>query len=222
MFYNHCMKSLTLISLLFAATAAAQTPVCPVASGVSFQVHYLGADTIQAKYGRKLPKSIFAGSVTGINCGADNLTIGQGMVLQTLRANGFNALSQQDARAIVLRAQGSGVRGFWNHYSPVGVKIIDDINNLQIFKVIQLPLGTSAALVTAGAIAKAVQVDVSQVIADIYQQYDADGVQSIMQLGPGGSLVGTLLFEPEAGTPHASPKAGTDSQVFTIQIPVAK
>lgn len=30
-------------------------------------MHYLGADTIKARYGRKLPKTIFAGSVTDTN-----------------------------------------------------------------------------------------------------------------------------------------------------------
>jgi hypothetical protein len=113
----------------------------PQTAPVNFQVHYLGPDTIQAKYGRKLPKTIFAGSVTGTNQGASTVTFGQGFVLQTLRANGFRVLSQQDARAIVLKAQRTGIIGAWNRYSPVGVKILDDINNLQIFRVITLSPG---------------------------------------------------------------------------------
>ncbi len=215
------MKTILAV-LLFAGALFGQASSVCATPGITFQVHYIGADTVRAKYGRKLPKSIVAGSVTGVNCTADNLTIGQGFVLQTLRSNGFNALSQQDARAIVLRAQGSGVAGFWNHYSPVGVKILDDINNLQIFKVIKVSPALSAALVTADAVAKAVQIDVGTVIADIYQTYEADGIQPVMQIGPGGSLVGTLLFEPEFGTPHSPAKPGTDAQVFTVQVPAAK
>ena len=209
---------------ILAGSANAQTPTPPPtvlspqpSVPVDFQVHYLGADTIQAKYGRKLPKSIFAGSVTGVNRGPSNVTFGQGFVLQTLRANGFRALSQQDARAIVLRAQRTGIRGFWNTYSPTGVKVLDDINNLQLFRVIQVSPAVSAGLATADAIAKATQTDVAQILADVYQSYEADGIQPLMQLTPGGSIVGTLLFEAEGPKPVAT-KAAT----FTVQIPAPR
>ena len=36
---------------------SAQTPALPTVN-IDFQVHYLGPDTIQAKYGRKLPRTI--------------------------------------------------------------------------------------------------------------------------------------------------------------------
>ncbi len=206
----------TIISLLFLALPAFSQLPLPIAP-VDFQVHYIGADTIQAKYGRKLPKSIFAGSVTGVNKSTGNIVIGQGFVLQTLRANGFRALSLQDARAIIIKAQGSGVRGKWNRYSPIGVKILDDINNLQLFKVLTLSPGLSAGLATADAIAKATQVDVSQILADIYQTYETDGIQPLMQIPPGGSIVGTLLFESEGAKPVAS-----SAQVFTISIPTVR
>src|SRR5580704_3337038 len=101
-----------------AAAASATTPAAPLPTvDIDFQVHYLGADTVQAKYGRKLPKTIFAGSVTGTNRGGTNVVFGQGFVLQTLRAKGFLALSQQDARAIVLKAQGTGISAFWGRFS---------------------------------------------------------------------------------------------------------
>ncbi len=200
--------------LVFAAALHAQT--APLATvDVDFQVHYLGSDTVLAKYGRKLPKSIFAGSVTGTNNGGTSIVFGQGYVLQILRSKGFLALSQQDAKAIVLKSQGTGVHAIWNRYSPVAVKILDDIEGLAVMKVVNFSAPAATALVTADAIAKVVQPDVSVILAQIYQDYDADGIQTLMQLPPGGSLVGTLLFETEG----AKPAPGSDA-TFTIQVPV--
>jgi hypothetical protein len=213
----------TLIALLsLAAGLGAQTAATPVTTtaalptvNIDFQVHYLGADTVRAKYGRKLPKSIFAGSVTGTNKGATNVIFGQGYVLQVLRSNGFLALSQQDSKAIVLKSQGTGLQALWGRYSPVGVKILDDLEGLEVLKVVNFsPIGATA-LVTVDAIAKVVQPDISAVLAQIYQDYDADGIQSLMQLAPGGSLVGTLLFETEGAKP-----ATVNEATFTIQVPV--
>jgi hypothetical protein len=207
---------LTFSFLMFSASLGAQTMPPPLSTvDVDFQVHYLGPDTVQAKYGRKLPKTIFAGSVTGTNRGGTNVVFGQGFVLQTLRSKGFLALSQQDARAIVLKSQGSGVRALWGRFSPVAVKILDDIEQLQVLKVISFGSAASTALVTADALAKVVQPDISAIIAQIYQSYDADGIQSLMQLPPGGSLVGTLLFEVEGAKPTTANEAS-----FTIQVPV--
>jgi hypothetical protein len=205
----------TIALLAFSASLFAQSASLETVA-VDFQVHYLGADTVAAKYGRKLPKSIFAGSVTGTNKSNTNVTFGQGYVLQVLRAQGYRALSQQDARAIVLKSQRAGLAGVWNRYSPAGVKILDDINNLQLFKVITLSPALAAGLATADAVAKATQTDLSTILADIYQTYETDGIQPLMQLAPGGSLVGTLLFEAEGAKPST-----TNAQTFTIQIPVA-
>jgi hypothetical protein len=204
------------LSMMFSAALGAQTSPPPLSTvDVDFQVHYLGPDTVQAKYGRKLPKTIFAGSVTGTNRGGTNVVFGQGFVLQTLRAKGFLALSQQDARAIVLKSQGTGIRALWGKYSPVAVKILDDIEQLEVLKVISFGTAASTALVTADALAKVVQPDLSAILAQIYQSYDADGIQSLMQLPPGGSLVGTLLFEVEGAKPTTANEAS-----FTIQVPV--
>ncbi|HTA47647.1 MAG TPA: hypothetical protein VK789_34640 [Bryobacteraceae bacterium] len=203
-----------LVLLLFAGSIDAQTPPLSTVD-VDFQVHYLGPDTVLAKYGRKLPKTVFAGSVTGTNKGNTNVVFGQGYVIQVLRSKGFLALSQQDAKAIVLKSQGTGVRGVWNKYSPVVVKILDDIEGLQVMKVINFGAPAATALVTADAIAKVVQPDVSTILAQIYQDYDTDGIQPLMQLPPGGSLVGTLLFEAEGAKP-----AMTGDATFTIQVPV--
>lgn len=192
----------------------AQTAPLPTVD-VVFQVHYLNPDTVRAKYGRKLPKSIYAGSVTGTNKSASNIVFGQGYVLQVLRSNGFPALSQQDARAIVLKSQGTGVRAAWNKYSPVGLKILDNIEALQVLKVVNFGAPAAAALVTADAIAKVVQPDVAAVLAQIYQDYDADGIQTLMQLSPGGSLAGTLLFETEGAKP-----AAVNDASFTVGVPV--
>jgi hypothetical protein len=202
--------------LMFSAALGAQTTQ-PLLStvDVDFQVHYLGPDTVMAKYGRKLPKSIFAGSVTGTNRGGQNVVFGQGFVLQTLRSKGFLALSQQDAKAIVLKSQGTGIRALWGRFSPVAVKILDDIEQLQVLKVVSFGSAATTALVTADALAKVVQPDISAILAQIYQSYDADGIQSLMQLPPGGSLVGTLLFEVEGAKPSAANEAS-----FTIQVPV--
>lgn len=203
-----------LVLLAWAASLDAQTPPLPTVD-VDFQVHYLGPDTVLAKYGHKLPKTVFAGSVTGTNKGNTNVVFGQGYVIQVLRSKGFLALSQQDAKAIVLKSQGSGARGMWNKYSPVAVKILDDIEGLQVMKVINFGAPVATALVTADAIAKVVQPDVSTILAQIYQDYDTDGIQTLMQLPPGGSLVGTLLFEAEGTRP-----ALTADATFTIQVPV--
>jgi hypothetical protein len=211
------------IPLAFAAALRAQTTAASATItavtlptvDIDFQVHYLGPDTVRAKYGRKLPKTIFAGSVTGTNKGASNVVFGQGFVLQVLRSNGFLALSQQDAKAIVLKSQGAGIRALWGRYSPVAVKILDDVEGLEVLKVINFSPVGATALVTADAIAKVVQPDISTVLAQIYQDYDADGIQSLMQLAPGGSLVGTLLFETDAAKPAAA-NEGT----FSIQVPV--
>jgi hypothetical protein len=197
-----------------ATTPATTTTALPTVD-IDFQVHYLGTDTVQAKYGRKLPKTIFAGSVTGTNKGATSVVFGQGFVLQVLRSNGFLALSQQDAKAIVLKSQGTGLHALWGRYSPVGVKILDDLEGLEVLKVVNFsPMGATA-LVTVDAIAKVVQPDISAVLAQIYQDYDADGLQSLMQLAPGGSLVGTLLFEMEGAKPVTA-----NAATFTIQVPV--
>jgi hypothetical protein len=202
--------------LMFSAALGAQTtPPLLSTVDVDFQVHYLGPDTVQAKYGRKLPKTIFAGSVTGTNRGGQNVVFGQGFVLQTLRAKGFLALSQQDAKAIVLKSQGTGIRALWGRFSPVAVKILDDIEQLQVLKVVTFGSAAATALVTADALAKVVQPDISAILAQIYQSYDADGIQSLMQLPPGGSLVGTLLFEVEGAKPATANEAS-----FTIQVPV--
>lgn len=202
------------VLLTAAAMMSAQTSPLP-AVDVDFQVHYLGPDTVLAKYGHKLPKTVFAGSVTGVNKGSTNVVFGQGYVLQVLRSRGFLALSQQDARAIVLKSQGAGVRAVWNKYSPVAVKILDDIEGLQVMKVVNFGAPAATALVAADAIAKVVQPDLNAVLAQIYQDYDTDGIQTLMQLAPGGSLVGTLLFEAEG----AKPGTATDA-TFTIQVPV--
>ena len=202
--------------LMFSAALGAQTtPPLLSTVDVDFQVHYLGPDTVMAKYGRKLPKTIFAGSVTGTNRGGQNVVFGQGFVLQTLRAKGFLALSQQDAKAIVVKSQGTGVRALWGRFSPVAVKILDDIEQLQVLKVVSFGSAATTALVTADALAKVVQPDISAILAQIYQSYDADGIQSLMQLAPGGSLVGTLLFEVEGAKPATANEAS-----FTIQVPV--
>jgi hypothetical protein len=202
--------------LLFSAALGAQTtPPLLSTVDVDFQVHYLGRDTVMAKYGRKLPKSIFAGSVTGTNRGGTNVVFGQGFVLQTLRSKGFLALSQQDAKAVVLKSQGTGIRAIWGRFSPVAVKVLDDIEQLQVLKVVSFGAAASTALVTADALAKFVQPDISAILAQIYQSYDADGIQSLMQLPPGGSLVGTLLFEVEGAKPATANEAS-----FTVQVPV--
>lgn len=206
--------SLAFAAALGAQTTAASTTPLPTVD-IDFQVHYLGADTVRAKYGRKLPKTIFAGSVTGTNKGASNVVFGQGFVLQVLRSNGFLALSQQDAKAIVLKSQGTGLRALWGRYSPVAVKILDDLEGLEVLKVVNFSPVGGTALVTVDAIAKVVQPDISAVLAQIYQDYDADGIQSLMQLAPGGSLVGTLLFEGEGAKPAAANEA-----TFSIQVPV--
>ncbi len=212
-----CRRGAAPFALLFSAALGAQTTPAPPLStvDVDFQVHYLGADTVMAKYGRKLPKTIFAGSVTGTNRGGQNVVFGQGFVLQTLRAKGFLALSQQDAKAIVVKSQGTGIRALWGRFSPVAVKILDDVEQLQVLKVISFGTAASTALVTADALAKVVQPDISAILAQIYQSYDADGIQSLMQLPPGGSLVGTLLFEVEGAKPATANEAS-----FTIQVPV--
>src|ERR1700683_2866643 len=195
------MRYQTILAFLaFTAALAAQTAQLPTVD-VDFQVHYLGADTVQAKYGRKLPKSVFAGSVTGTNKGTSNVVFGQGYVLQVLRSNGFLALSQQDAKAIVLKSQGTGLRALWSRYSPVAVKVLDDLEGLQVLKVIAFSPAGATVLVTTDAIAKVVQPDISAVVSQIYQAYDADGIQPLMQLAPGASLVGTLLFETEGAKP---------------------
>jgi hypothetical protein len=209
------MKYQIVALFLLTALLGAQTPPPLSTVDVDFQVHYLGADTVLAKYGRKLPKTIFAGSVTGTNKGSSNVVFGQGFVLQTLRSKGFLALSQQDAKAIVLKSQGSGVRALWGRYSPVAVKVLDDIEGLQVLKVVSFGSVAATALVTADSIAKVVQPDISAVLAQIYQDYDTDGIQSLMQLPPGGSLVGTLLFEVEGAKPTTANEAS-----FTIQVPV--
>lgn len=198
------------------ASATPTTTAAPLSTvDIDFQVHYLGADTVQAKYGRKLPKTIFAGSVTGTNKGASNVVFGQGFVLQVLRSKGFLALSQQDAKAIVLKSQGTGIRALWGRYSPVAVKILDDIEGLEVLKVVNFGPVAATALVTVDAIAKVVQPDISAIIAQVYQDYDADGIQSLMQLAPGGSLVGTLLFEVEGAKPATANEA-----TFSVQVPV--
>lgn len=202
--------------LMFSAALGAQTtPPLLSTVDVDFQVHYLGPDTVQAKYGRKLPKTIFAGSVTGTNRGGQNVVFGQGFVLQTLRSKGFLALSQQDAKAIVLKSQSTGIRALWGRFSPVAVKILDDVEQLQVLKVVTFGSAAATALVTADALAKVVQPDISAILEQIYQSYDADGIQSLMQLPPGGSLVGTLLFEVEGAKPATANEAS-----FTIQVPV--
>lgn len=201
--------------LVLAASLGGQTTPLTIVN-VDFQVHYLGPDTVLAKYGRKLPKSVFAGSVTGTNKSNTTVVFGQGFVLQTLRSKGFLALSQQDARAVVLKSQGSGVRAVWSRYSPVALKVLDDLEGLQVMKVVSFGAPVATALVTLDAIAKVVQPDVSAILARIYQDYDADGIQTLMQLPPGGALVGTLLFEAEGAKP-----AMTADATFTIQVPVS-
>jgi hypothetical protein len=212
------MKYQIVAFLMFTAALGAQTvpPATPLSTvDVDFQVHYLGPDTVRAKYGRRLPKTIYAGSVTGTNRGSSNVVFGQGFVLQTLRSKGFLALSQQDAKAIVLKSQGAGLRAIWGRFSPVAVKVLDDIEQLQVLKVISFGSAATTALVTANALAKVVQPDINAILAQIYQSYDADGIQSLMQLPPGGSLVGTLLFEVEGPNPTT-----TAEPSFTIQVPV--
>jgi len=44
-----------------AITASKLAPTVGQTTNIDFQVHYLGADSLQAKYGRKLPKTLFAG-----------------------------------------------------------------------------------------------------------------------------------------------------------------
>jgi len=145
------------------------------------------------------------------------VTFGQGYVLQILRANGYPALSQQDAKAIVLKAQGTGVRGAWNRYSPAAVKVLDDVEGLVAMKVIHMSPIAAGALLTIDAIAKAAQTDLSTVLATIYQTYDADGIQPLMKLGPGDSIVGTLLFEGE-GTKAPDAKA----PILTVAVPTPR
>ncbi len=135
---------------MFNAALRAQTIPPPLSTvDVDFQVHYLGPDTVQAKYGRKLPKTIFAGSVTGTNRGGTNVVFGQGFVLQTLRSKGFLALSQQDAKAIVLKSQGTGIRALWGRFSPVAVKILD--GSLRAATLVALELLVQVGEVDAGA-----------------------------------------------------------------------
>ena len=209
------MKLLTFVILASSAFGQAPVTVALPTVPMTFSVHYLGPDTVTAKYGHKLPKTIFAASVTGVNAGTANVTFGQGFVLQSLRAAGYPALSQQDAQSIVLQAQGLGIRGKWNKYSPIGVKICDDIVSLQVFKVIQLSPGAAGALVTGCAVAKATQADISTILADIYQTYATDGIQPLMQLAPGGSIVGTLLFESEGA--KAPP---VTAPPIAVQVPI--
>jgi hypothetical protein len=200
-----------------AITASKLAPSVAQTVNIDFQVHYLGADAIQAKYGRKLPKSLFAGSVTGVNNGASTVTFGQGYVLQILRANGYPALSQLDARAIVLKSQGTGLRGEWNKYSPVAVKILDDVEGLAVLKVIHISPIAAGALLTIDAIAKAAQTDITTILADVYQTYDTDGIQPLMKLAPGDSIVGTLLFEGEGAKAPADHAA-----ILTVSVPVVR
>lgn len=216
--YNSQQKMKLLALFAFSITLFAQNtlPTVPV----NFQVHYLGADTIQSKYGRKLPKTIYAGSVTGTNAGDTTLTIGQGLVLQALRSNGYPALSQLDARQIIQRAQAKGVAGWWNRLSPGGIKALDDIKDLAVFRIISLSPAASAAIIVADEIAKATQPDITALINAIDQNYAADGIQPIMQIPPGGSIVGTLLFEAEA--PRFAIPQNAAAHVFTMQVPVAK
>ena len=197
--------------VLFFAALAAFAQTVPV----DFGVQVLDSTTIKAKYGRALPAGITVASVTGVNRGNTTATFGQGYVIQQLRAAGYPVISQSDAKAIVQRAQGGGVHGVFNRWSPIAVKILDDLKDLSVLKVVSFGAAADAAIVSADAIAKVVQPDIAGVLQAIDQAYENDGIQPLMQIAPGGSLEGKLLMSGVGVKPNVPAGA-----IVRIDVPV--
>lgn len=198
---------LFLLSLI-AVALTAQTAT------LNWQVQMDGTNTVQAKYGSKLPKNIRAGSVTVHNTSNVTAVFSQPVALQILRAKGYPVLSREDAIAVLTRAQGRGASGAWNRWAPFAIKIMDDLKDLQVLHVLPFGVTADVVLVTVDEVAKRTLPDITAALQQTYQTYTKDGIQDLMQLPPGGGLTGTLFFE-------TSPKLKADAaETFTVSLPM--
>lgn len=206
-------KSVLIGAWLFVSTLSAQTVGTTT---VNVNVQILSGNVLKAKYRVKLPSGMIAGSVVAENLTSGTMYIGQGSMVKALRDKGYPALGRTDAADIILRAQGTGFLGKLKTELPFAQKMVNDTQSLIVSGALHVAPGVGLAIAGGSALLNALAPDIVAQIQQFEQAYDTDGIQNILQLGPGQSAIGTVIFD----TP---PKYLTSvGQSFIVPVPAVQ
>ncbi|HEX4138349.1 MAG TPA: hypothetical protein VHY84_27310 [Bryobacteraceae bacterium] len=179
---------------------------------VNANVQILSAAAVKAKYGLALPKGMWAGSVVAENISSGAVVVGQGTILKALRDQNYPALSRADAAAVILHASHAGVFGFIVNNAAFGSKLLNDLEGLVVSGALHVTPGVGVIIAGASTVAAKLSPDLVSQLQQFQQTYDADGLQNLLQLSPGQSAVGTVIFD--------SPGAGVKSIPASFSVPV--
>jgi hypothetical protein len=164
-------------------------------STVTANIIVLSSQAVKAKYNIKMPKGLYIGSVIAENDTQNSIVAGQGSILLALRNHGYPALSRQDAAAVIVKSQGTGFIGFLHTNLGFVDRLLDDLQGLIVSKA--LSVSSTAGIIIAGttAVFDRLTPDVLAQIQQFEATYDADGIQNLVQLGPGQSAVATVVID---------------------------
>lgn len=214
-----------LIASLLAASAWGQSTV-PIEVGtalsqstVNANVHILSANVIRAKYRLKMPKGLYAASVVAENPTGGSIVVGQGSMLLALRNAGYPALSRQDAAAVIVQSQGTGFTGFLKTNLGFIDKLLGDLQGLIVSKALSVSSGVGIAIAGTTAIFDRITPDILAQIQQFEAAYDSDGIQSLVQLGPGQSAVATVILDGPVASAAVDVRAAGS---FPVKVYVVK
>lgn len=200
-----------ILLFLFPAVLAAQVST----STINVNLQALSKTTVQAKYRIHLPKGVWAASVIAENTTGGTLVVGQGSVLKALRDKGYPALSRTDAASVILRSQARGFPGFIANNLPFAQKLLNDTEGLIVVRAIGVTPWVGTAVAGTSALLNALTPDIVAQIERFEETYDSDGIQNLLQLGPGQSAVGTVIFDAPPAESLVLP-----SQSFSVPVQV--
>jgi hypothetical protein len=149
------------------------------------------------------------------NATGSSVVLGQGSVLKALRDLGYPALSRTDAAAVIIHAEGTGIAGFIRNHSALASKLLGDTATLVVSGALHVSPGIGLGIAAASAIFNKLTPDILAQLQQFEVSYDSDGLQNLLQLAPGQSAVGTVIFD--------SPGAGVTSKPasFSVSVPGA-
>jgi hypothetical protein len=185
-------------------TSAAPKTTVPVHLTINFPK----ASVVSAEFG-SLPKDVVVAEISACNDTQSAMTISQSRIIQSLRAQGFQALSRSAAIALIGSSQAQSKAYLVAKYSQIALNIV---TGLVVSKSVSLGPALGSSLPGVEGIMQVVVPQLQSAVSDhAYLSFDSNGLPAAMQLGPVECAVGTALMS----TPPAN--AVVD---FTVSIPV--
>lgn len=188
-------------------TPATQPKTVPVRVTISFPP----VSIINSKFGIKLPTGLRIAEVTAFNESTQTLIVNQAQVIQALKSGaGIQVYPRADAVAVIGRHQSDTKVSQVLKWSVVGLTVV---SGLIVSKSIPISVSVGRGLAIALGIGEVAYPPIASALTvNPFQTYDADGMQNIVQLGPGSAVMGSVLVD--------DPGKSTIVSDFTVQLPV--